>query len=575
MVDTALMIDPVAGVVAVYDEPNTTGSPFDPNAARNAPLHDLAGNFDKVRYHSAADHFEQAFQGTATVAYASVPHVSIPSSIATAYGTDAGGRSDILFAHNLGYLPYAVAEVNGIPVYPGMPIQVGVDGAARYATIWVDETYIGVDTICTVGDTDLAAASIGFDYLIFKKPPAPSGDVLFEFDAESGITKMGLDQVSSDRLYLQVAPGGSPFGIPMGRSIDLDNGAPKEWMADGSTYSPVQSSLKSYLAFLDGNNLDLGGESYGNPMTYGGAYAGPTFINLQLGPNTGLPDGVDFEGGDLTVNYGGVQVISTGGRLVAGLPDADDFIATVPLTYADPDKNWLYNFRWAYTCTNTLGPTWNARLVGAASIGAKPGTDTSTTVLAAAPAGSNFVIGHVRINRTTDPASTWLTQTIGVKLPVNKWIPLFGSLLLEEQVGLARAASIYIDGAGNLVLHQQQSVSVPPFWAVTSGNGGDAAGVRVDRYGLGGLPGTPIVGNTYSAGEWAVQVEVNKAWLPVVSLGSNILSGSVSGGSIDTTLERTTANGFVGSNARSVADTTDHTSVYSLELKLKFCRLAA
>ena len=116
---------------------------------------------------------------------------------------------------------------------------------------------------------------------------------------------------------------------------------------------------------------------------------------------------------------------------------------------------------------------------------------------------------------------------------------------------------------------------MPPFWTVTSGNGGDAAGVRVDRYGLAGLPGTPVVGNTYSAGEWAVQVETNGAWLPVVSLGSNILAGSVSGGGPDTTLERTTANGFVGSSARSVADTTDHTSVYSLELNLKFCRLAA
>jgi len=568
---TAFMGNAVSGLVAAYDEPNETGNPFDPTSARNAPLYDLAGNLDKVRYHSQADHFELGFQGTASVTFAAVSAVGTPSSIAEAYGTNAGSHSDILFEHDLGYLPYALVVIDGKAIYPGMPIQIGSHGAVRYGTIWVDETYIGIDTICTIGDTDLPTATLDFAYLIFKRPPAPSGDTLFAFDAETGITEMGLGQVSSDRLYLQVAPGGSPFGIPLdGRSIDLDNGAPKAWLADGSTVAPVPAGLKSYLPFLNGNNVDLGGETLGASMGYGGSYAGPSFVSLQLGPDVDATDGVAFDGGDLAINYGGVQVVSTAGRMVAGLPDADDYAATITLTFADFDKNWLYNFRWAYLCTNNLGPTWNATLIGQAYQGAKPGTDATTTVLAAAPAGANFVIGHVRLNRTTDPATTWLAQTIGVKLPVNKWLPLFGSLLLEEQVGMARAASIYVDG-GNLVLHQQQSVSVPPFWSGTSGSSPN----KTMRYGAGGLSSTPIVGQTTSAGEWAVQSQANGAYLPIYHLNGGVgLSGTVTGTSVDTSLERTTANGFVGSNAQSVTDTTDHSSVYSLELKLKFCRVS-
>jgi hypothetical protein len=53
------------------------------------------------------------------------------------------------------------------------------------------------------------------------------------------------------------------------------------------------------------------------------------------------------------------------------------------------------------------------------------------------------------------------------------WIPLTGSFLLEQSVGIARALSIYVEG-GYLKLHQQQTVGpAPGGWGPHSHNYGE------------------------------------------------------------------------------------------------------
>jgi hypothetical protein len=87
---------------------------------------------------------------------------------------------------------------------------------------------------------------------------------------------MGLGKFHSDAPYLQVVPGGSPFGLFNDRSIDLHNGAPKAWRPDGTTFAPVPANLKSWLPFNPyGGGASPGGEPFGASMAYNGSYAGP------------------------------------------------------------------------------------------------------------------------------------------------------------------------------------------------------------------------------------------------------------------------------------------------------------
>jgi len=275
MTSSVFMVDPVTGKVAFFDEPNTVGDPFDPAAARNAPLLDAVTNLIRERFHVDLDHLEVALAGTTTIPHLAVTGIAADPKLASAYGTNAGGDDNLVVNHGLPYVPICLVAAGSNILWPGMPVQTGVNGAARYATPYVDGTALRVATKATIGDTTLASASISYSYLIFKAPPAASGDILFQFDPDTGIVAMGLGKFSSDRAYLQVAAGGSPLGLSVGRTIDLNNGAPKGWNPDGTTFAPVPAALKTYLPYLTYGGADLGGETSGASMAYAGSYAGP------------------------------------------------------------------------------------------------------------------------------------------------------------------------------------------------------------------------------------------------------------------------------------------------------------
>ena len=133
--------------------------------------------------------------------------------------------------------------------------------------------------------------------------------------------------------------------------------------------------------------------------------------NFQLVPGTGLK-----------ILYGGRTVVDTAGSLVMGLPAANDYVASgVALTFPDFTKQWFYNWRWTAVCSQSAPAQYSVTENGQGFIGALPGTVTSSTILATAPAGCNFAFGLVRINRTNTPSS-WLGSAIGVKPLTNVWI---------------------------------------------------------------------------------------------------------------------------------------------------------
>lgn len=284
---------------------------------------------------------------------------------------------------------------------------------------------------------------------------------------------------------------------------------------------------------------------------------------FQVTPGTGLK-----------ILFGGRTVVDTAGSLVLGTAAANDYTATgVAMTFPDFTKQWLYCWRFAALCTNNGPSAYTFAERGTAYMGALPGTTTTSTILCAAPAGANFAFGLVRINRTSTP-STWAGTAIAVKPTTNVWIPINGSIVVEEQVGMSRKFSLIISG-GNLVLVQQQSIGAPPYWAVSTLGG--AVGTRtmaVSNYSGSvwpQLPSFPTLGVTYQGCEWALQTE-GVPYFPCYAIGEAALGGTVS--AIDTTTRRTTANGFVGSAAQSVTDPTNYQSTYTLDFDVKFCKAA-
>lgn len=276
-------------------------------------------------------------------------------------------------------------------------------------------------------------------------------------------------------------------------------------------------------------------------------------------------------GGDMVINKDGRIVFTTAGRLVSLLPSASDFgsIAspqTISVAYPDLTKDWVYNWRWQ--STNAGGGNYNIANRGDAYITAPPQEWSATTILAAAPAGANLVAAKVRINRTTAPANAWSGNTIAVKPKQNVWMPFTGSLLVEEQVGMCRAFSLYIDGSSNLILHRQQSVSTGPGSGVdhTTWNGGSP--LSSAYYGDTAAGGS----GTKRGGEWVYNAA---AGLTIYNDGT--MSGSTTGSVSDfppgSGIISVPTNRRLGqANALPTTDTTNYASTYTVDLAIKFGR---
>jgi hypothetical protein len=276
---SVFMIDRSTGRACLFTENGTSGDPADPNSTRNLPLNNPVTYLDKVKFHSDLDHFEVAFAGSIGVTHASIAGIGAASRFSNAYGTAAGSDDNLLLTHSLGYVPlFLVANGSNI-LWPGMPVQNNSDGGARYASAYADTSVLRLFTQATIGATTLASVTNTYSYLVFKNPPAGSGSILMDFDPATGITTMGLGKFHSDAPYLQIVPGGSPLGLSNGRTIDLNNGAPKAWRPDGTTLAPVPSGLSAYLQHI--SYTTDSGSTYGSSMVYGGSYGGPTSIQVQ------------------------------------------------------------------------------------------------------------------------------------------------------------------------------------------------------------------------------------------------------------------------------------------------------
>lgn len=278
MSDWALMTDPVTGKVGFFLQNGSSGAQDDPNSTRNLPLNNPASYLANILFHPDLDYLEVAAAGSIGITHAAITGNAAQPGFAASFGWDAGSDDQLLVTHGLGYEPFAIVAAGGNILWSGMPVQNNSDGGARWATAYCSTTALRLFTQATIGTSNLSSTTITYEYIVFKVPATASGHILIDFDPTTGVVTLGLGKFHSDAPYLQVTPGGSPLALALGgKTIDLNNGAPKAWRADGTTYAPVPSGLKSFLPFQDYTGLtDFGGEPLGASMAYGGSYAGPT-----------------------------------------------------------------------------------------------------------------------------------------------------------------------------------------------------------------------------------------------------------------------------------------------------------
>lgn len=280
---TVFMNDPATGRFALYDEAPGGGEVTNPNSQRNRPLNNPAAWLPNIYFHSDFNYLEVAFgPSSVTVNHASVPVTSAPEGATIEFGWNNNANVDrLLFTHNLGYAPLSMVALGQNVIWPGMPVQFQGDGGARFASIYSTSTEIRMKEFGTTGQNPLAAASLTYMVLVFANPSTPTGNVLFDFSPATGIIEMGRGSFRSDRRYLQVVPGGTPFGISYGgRSIDLANGAVRAVRPDGTTYDPVPNTLRVALT-RQGFNGTSWGQIFGGSMNYTGSYSGPSSVSVQ------------------------------------------------------------------------------------------------------------------------------------------------------------------------------------------------------------------------------------------------------------------------------------------------------
>lgn len=556
---------PSLGVVALYTEAAGGGDLMDPAAARHAPAYDPEGNLDKIKFSTALDMLEIATEASTTIAHPSVAGSSSPGvsngssgSSSAASGNDTtryaqGAEDYLLVTHGLGYVPDFAVSVDGVAV-SAYPVQI-TGQRARYVTAYATTTEIRLSGVSVVGASGLAAVDITYDVMVFRAPRDASGDVLWSFDPDTGEATAGFGRFSSLRRYLQVMPEGvgSPFVLPYGNSIDVNNGASRQAAPDGSTFEPVPSTQKGRLeATYGSNHISTYTGAWGVSMAYAGSLAAPAGVSVQGPVNTGVDQGkgysFDPDLGRLSFVNGTDLITSSDGTLVNVLTSSHSFSVTASL--ADLSKDICYY--WSAVVKSAGGGGNQQAQACTCYITAVPQEYSNTTTLMAVPAGADFVIGRIRLNRTTSPASNWMGRALAMLPASNQWMSIFGSFgcLLEADVGLSRSLSVYIDGSNNLVLEKKQSVGAAAGGYATFTTESDGT----NYWNEGSFEKDTTAG---------IPVSYRDSKGSSFASGGSMLTGPTSGAK---TFKRT------GSSPCAKNDNTNYATAYSVEIEVRFGR---
>lgn len=166
------------------------------------------------------------------------------------------------------------------------------------------------------------------------------------------------------------------------------------------------------------------------------------------------------DAGTLTVSEDGHTVFDPAHQLVSMLPASEDFSLTVPVVFPDFTKDYAYSWTWVNDY-NSFAEQVAEDNACSTKITVIEQDWAAETDIAALPDGVNIVFMLGRLTRTVAPTHSWGGSTIEVRAKTGVWLPWSGSVLVEAEIDMSRAFSVYVED-GILKLHREQSVGPPP-----------------------------------------------------------------------------------------------------------------
>lgn len=257
---------------------------------RDRPLYKPTDWINLIHLHTDFDNLEVAFHVTVNKTHKTIPAatqavdgLSMLQDIV--HDTPTAIVTEVLFNHNLGYVPHAIVFVNKMCVTPGFPVQQFSDGRGRYASVWADTKSIWLETRADQTGLVLPAITLAYGVMVFRKPPAAkiTGgkiDPAFHKDPVTGIVTMAGGRWLSTKAYVQVLSSGTAlFAIFTGPTMDAKNGAEAVGKADGTIFKPVPATQKATLSPIGHDDLAT---SYkpGVSMAYNGTYKPANIFKL-------------------------------------------------------------------------------------------------------------------------------------------------------------------------------------------------------------------------------------------------------------------------------------------------------
>lgn len=257
--------------------------------------------------------------------------------------------------------------------------------------------------------------------------------------------------------------------------------------------------------------------------------------------------GLAISNGVAEITYGARRVATTNGTLVCLLPTRQTFNRTV--TFPDFAKDYYYHWEFDERYRSGDG-SYAIGNSAQAFITAKPQEYSSKQTLMAIPAGADFFLGQVVIQRTGAPANTWMGGAINCLAQQGVWMPWRGSCVVEQMINMTRAIHVSIEGA-SLVLELEQSVGPAPGGY---GSYGDSSPASVANK----------TGHTETYGSVAGMPVWTSTSAPYRS------EDSATGSDWHTINWKSTQLG--NTKSASVSDPTNYASTYSLNIRGRFGR---
>lgn len=232
---------PDENVIAVFDEPNSSGSIEDYDAARNDPVKNPAQNISRVFFHTDFFQYELARPiqsvnvnhpalGGRSYFWGPVDQYWINSPIYTsAISYQVPGQTAVtetlLFSHNLGYVPLAFVAWNNRMLMPGVAVQVSGEGLTRFVSFFSTTTGIYLREVYTSTESTLGGTNQSYQVLVFKVSEEDADLPLMGIDETSNEFILGRGKINTINSYLRrTGAGDTPFAIDYGPTVDLNRG---------------------------------------------------------------------------------------------------------------------------------------------------------------------------------------------------------------------------------------------------------------------------------------------------------------------------------------------------------------